>query len=264
MGSLIKEIRESRSLKKIDVYEGIISKDLYNKIEENLSNAKMGDLILILDKLYISFLEFGYIINTYIPNVHSVLIKDMRTTFISSNASKLEGLISKFKTNPTTYYLLLSVKAITENKLDDAHKYARCVWEKLQEYDTYFKHDVYYLAQIFYLFPFKEGLNFIDILKKQLDYWREFDNLKVTEVSFYLNAGKYIEETEGKSAHALEYYYKGLELSKRNDFGRYTGIALLRIGSVENDQARIQEGKTVLEIFDPDILAIMLKDIGES
>lgn len=262
MKDLIKKIRESRGLKKIDVYTNIVSKNLYTKIEEDLYLVKFDDLLLILQRLDISFMEFTYILNTHLPDFRTDFLKDMRNLFVSSNSKELDILISKYKIiDQKSYNLLLSIKYISENNLEKANEQANLVWNQLKDYDTYYPNDVFYLSHIFYLFPLKEGLTIINILKDLLSKWNNYENFIVTEASFYLNAGRYIHEIDIEKEKAIEYYYKALDISVKNDLAKYTGISLIRIGHFENDYEKLKNGKTILKIFDPNILKVILNDI---
>src|SRR5699024_6512577 len=129
MKDLIKKLRESRGLKKIDVYTNIVSKNLYTKIEDDLYLVKFDDLLLILQRLDVSFMEFSYILNTHLPDFRTDFLKDMRNLFVSSNNKELDILINKYKIiDRKSYNLLLSIKYISENNLEKANEHANLVW----------------------------------------------------------------------------------------------------------------------------------------
>ncbi|MCS4486839.1 hypothetical protein [Staphylococcus americanisciuri] len=258
--NILHNIRDGKNLSKFDIYNGLMSKYAYDKLEKDISNAIVGDLLLSLDRLGISIEEFIFLSkdDSKLSKYH--LIKEIKKLEISNNENELMCLMEKYKSlDKNMYYLLKSIHYMHHNEYDKAKNFAQKIWNSLKSFNAYTPSDIFLLSHIFYLFPLSQSKGIIQILEKNFVALRNFDEFYKTEIAFYLNAGRYLSELDFQKSKS--FYDKALKLAIKYENGKYAGIAYVRIGQLTKNINDIEKGKYLLNIFSPSIWHYLKDDI---
>lgn len=255
----LKFLRESRNLKKKDIYNVASSKYIYNKLEEDFRNGIVNDLLKSLESMNVSIQEFIYLSKSSHHQSNYDFIKDIKTINISSNEDKLQELLLKYQNLDTNiYYLLKSIYYIHHDNLSNAQHFAQLIWNNLESYDDYIPTDIFILTHIFHLFPFDQSEGIINIIEKKLSIYRDFDDFYKTEIIFYLNAGRYL--ITNNTHKSKKYFTKALNLSIESENGKYAGISYIRLGKLINNKSYIKKGIELLNIFSPSLITLIIDD----
>lgn len=265
MSNLLFLIREDRFKSVKEVSSGLVSHPTYKKLEENLGEAKFDILIDILNNLDVSYKEFSYIYQkkgyqTTSPRDEN--IKLIRSLKSSINTYDLYKLIESYNNEDSIYYhTLKSIYNIHIDDLKQARFHGEKVWEKLRSFDTLYAYDLFCLTHIFMVFDLDDLRIVSKQIKKNLVFWRDFENFSSVEITFYMNLGRYLEEL-GENNKAISNYKIALDLSKRNDSAVYSGVNMMRLGHLTNDDNLFKNGSEILKIFDLDTYHAIYKDIN--
>lgn len=264
MNNLLFLLREDRFKSVKEVSSGLVSHPTYKKLEQNLGDAKFDILIDILNNLDVSYNEFSYIYQKkgyHITGSRDNNINLIRSLKSSINTDDLFKAIKSYNNEESIYYHTL--KAIYNIHIDDlkqAKFHGEKVWDKLKSFDTLYAYDLFCLTHIFMVFDF-DNLKFIsEQIKKNLVFWRDFENFSSVEITFYMNLGRYLEEL-GEKKLAIDNYTTALDLSKRNDSAIYSSVNMMRLGHLTNDDNLLKNGSDILKTFDLHTYHAIYKDI---
>lgn len=250
---MLKYLRESRNKTKNEVYSDIISLPSARKLEDNCENIELGVLKKILSKLEITIEEFIYLCN------NESYFRKIRKTKNFIDYTQIKYFLKIFRNNPKFFNTLKCIECIHLNKLSEATIYAKEVWKYLSEIDEMSAYDLFCLTHIFILFDDEDFKDVCFKIKKNFNKWRDFEDFYIVEIAFYLNLGRYLEEKK-ELEEALFNYQEALKFSKQRNLGSYTGISLFKVGVLTENTIFIEQSRTILKLFDPKSLELLIDD----
>lgn len=264
MNNLLFLMREDRFKTVKEASFGIVSHPTYKKIEHNLGDAKFDILLDIINNLDISYDEFSYMYQK--KSSHTIKSRDKNVKLIRSlkssiNTNELYKIIEGYQDKESIYYHTL--KCIYHIHIDDmkeAKSHGEKVWSTLKSFDSLYAYDLFCLTHIFMVFDLENLILVSKQIKKNLVFWRDFENFSSVEITFYMNLGRYLEEL-GEKDMAIDNYKVALDLSKKNDSAIYSSVNMMRLGHLTNDDKLLKNGSDTLKIFDLNTYHAIHKDI---
>lgn len=273
IGSIYKEIRESKNLTQAAVCKNILSRSNLASFESNRSIPSYEKMAFLLRQLDVTFEEFAYICNHYKPNKRQSILLHAMNTISIADVKKIQSLLEKTQDYLKAYpedvpiHRLQQKLEITlhiwEHDFDkQAHKLAEKIWEELQTYDTWYESDLKMLTTILFHFPVDTIHLITDRILDTLERYKDYKNIQPSQFSLLANLSTvYLYENYSEDCqHITTVLY---DLSKRLKRYDYLGIAHIRLGICQKDFERIQKGLDILNLTDEtQLLTGMKKEVA--
>lgn len=197
-GETVKYIRTSKGVTQISVAQAAgISQGTYSKFEKNMIDLRGSTFMNILDFLDISQHEFLFIHNKgkltqkeriiYLFFKHPYNDKKALTQIRLECESYLntfnqDNIISDIQILCNALLLILE-----NNDFKEAKLLVRPIWDRLSNHNELFLYDLYLMNAILYMFSLEEILEIKDFLKRAINKYLEFPNMKRLFINLYLN-----------------------------------------------------------------------------
>ena len=272
IGSIYKEIRESKNLTQATVCKNILSRSNLANFESNRSIPSYEKMAFLLRQLDVTFEEFAYICNHYQPDERqSILIQSMNVIPML-DVDETQKLFEKTQRYLKQYSEDIPIRRLQqkleialhvwEHNFDEqAHKLAEKIWEELQAYDTWYESDLKMLTTILFHFPVENIHLITNKILDTLERYKDYKNIQPSQFSLLANLSTvylyedYIEDCQ----RITTVLYNLSKKLKRYD---YLGIAHIRLGICQNDFERIKKGLDILNLTEEtQILAGMKEEI---
>lgn len=272
IGSIYKEIRESKNLTQATVCKNILSRSNLASFESNRSIPSYEKMTFLLRQLDMTFEEFSYICNHYRPDERqNILTQAMNTIFIS-DSKETQVLLRKTQSYLNDHPEDIPIRRLQqkleialhvwEHNFDEqAHKLAEKIWEELQTYDTWYESDLKMLTTILFHFPVENIHLITDKILDTLERYKDYKNIQPSQFSLLANLSTvylyedYIEDCQ----RITTVLYNLSKKLKRYD---YLGIAHTRLGICQKDFKQIKKGLGILDLTDEiQLLANMKEEV---
>lgn len=270
IGSIYKEIRESKNLTQAEVCKNILSRSNLASFESNRSIPSYEKMAFLLRQLDVTFEEFAYICNHYKPDERqSILIQSMNVIPML-NIDETQKLFEKTQRYLEQYSEDIPIRRLQqkleialhvwEHNFDEqAHKLAEKIWEELQTYDTWYESDLKMLTTILFHFPVESIHLITDKILDTLERYKDYKNIQPSQFSLLANLSTvYLYEDYTHDCQRITTVL--YNLSKRIKRYDYLGIAHTRLGICQNDFERIKKGLDILNLTDETQILTNMKE----
>lgn len=200
-GTLIKTIRQEKGLSQKDVYDGIMTRQSYYLIENNISFPAFDKFLLILEKLFLTVNEFLDILDSSLfPNENqlyfqlsqAVLKKDQLTLqLLIRTATQLyqETQNKKYEHFQliARAMLQLNFPAADHAKLEDCQSLMEPIKNYLLAVDNWYLYELKLLNNALYCFNLSEACSLVLLVVKKIDTYPQHESYQTIKLKIYLN-----------------------------------------------------------------------------
>lgn len=159
---IIKEIRKELDITQADLYEGILSRSSYNKLEQDKRDLSLKQLSAICERLGMRPSEFLY--RTDVTRIDSLPYweKKIQLPEFTKNRHEFDTKLSELKSqrfdNPASYslYLALLVLGIITNNISDytpSKKHMKSLTKMYKKRETFFAVDYEIISNLAFFVP---------------------------------------------------------------------------------------------------------------
>lgn len=260
IGSIYKEIRESKNLTQAEVCKNILSRSNLASFESNRSIPSYEKMAFLLRQLDVTFEEFAYICNHYEKDERqSILIRAMNLVAMADR-TETQNILRKAKTYLDKHpedipirrlYQKLEISLhIWDHHFDEhAHQLAEKIWAELETYDTWYESDLKMLNAILFHFPVDSIHLITDKILNTLDRYKDYKNIQPAQFALLGNLSTvYLYNDYREDCERITTII--LNLSKRLKRYDYLGFAYARLGICRNDFEQIRKGLDILDLTD--------------
>lgn len=258
IGSIYKEIRESKNLTQSAVCKNILSRSNLANFECNKSIPSYEKMAFLLRQLDITFEEFAYICNHYKPDKRQLIIQKALNMVSVSNNKEIEDFLKEVKTYlqynqedvpiRRLYQKLDIVLSVRQSDFSPhAKKLAEKVWSEIERYDTWYESDIKMLNVILFYFPIEIVQNITEKILDSLERYKDYKNIKETQFSILVNLSTiYLYNDLPQDCERITKVL--LDLSKTLKRYDYLGLSFARLGICQQDASLLKKGLDLLEL----------------
>lgn len=200
-GTLIKQIRQEKGLSQKEIYTGIMTRQTYYLIENNISMPSFDKFLMILEKLFLTVEEFLALLDPEtFPNENKLYYNLSQAVLNKDKPCLVQLIHTSEKLYQTTknekyYHFSLVTKAMLHlnftNTLSKQSKTLIQIMRPIKKYltgiDKWYLYELKLLNNSLYCFSLSEAISLGLLVTKKIDLCQQIDKYQEVKLMIYLN-----------------------------------------------------------------------------
>ncbi|MBC2242258.1 helix-turn-helix domain-containing protein [Listeria booriae] len=256
VGETLKEIRINLGLTEKAVYDGIVARSTFQKIEKDLQSPSFEKIELILERLCISQKQFEFIRNNFQLDEKEQILVEFRQMGYTVELDKINAMLKKINDLLEVQHdeMYVNLKILLESfalfqktqNLALVQEKAVEIWNKLEMKDRWYYEDIILIMNILYVFPPGTLEHKVDRLLKFVDQYKLYEPKAAIDVVVKLNYATFL-KLNGRMLEAKEMVDEIIDIAHSKQLVLYEQSALFKKAEIMLTEGKVKEATLLAE-----------------